>query len=141
MENSESPTGRYSISIAASSGRMSHEIDTPTLTDCQSGEVLVSFRDTNWSLDAADWLSDSVVKLTLRKYPGAHIPAQLAVVVDCLSKIADIGGTSVSVLAQLEQKLDQLLSPIPVRAPTKNRKGSWSKRLRKLLGITTADGA
>jgi hypothetical protein len=118
---------------------MSHEIETPTLTDLRSGEVLVSFQDTNWSLDAADWLSDSVVKLTLRKYPGAHFPIQLTVVVDCLNKIADLGGTRLSALAQLEHKLDQSLSPIPVLAPTKVPNRSWTKKLRKLLGITTVD--
>ena len=136
MTDSESPTGRYAISISSWEARMSHWIDTPTLTDRHSGEVLLSFQNGNWSLNSSHWINDSVVVLTLRKYPGAHIPTELSVTVDCLNKTAAIGDTRVPALDRLEAALDHALSPLhPAHTPT-HRKMDWSRALRRFLGLT-----
>ena len=75
---STSPSGRYEIS------RYSHEafntcwVDTPTVTDKQTGETLFAFQDDRWSLDELSWRSESVASLEMRKYPGNHEPHGLA---------------------------------------------------------------
>ena len=109
MTDSESPSGRFRIAISAWEARMSLWIETPTLSD-KTGETLLSFKDSNWSLDAARWLSDSVVELTLRKYPGGHLPGQIVAVVDCAQRNAKIGPTEVQSLADLESALERALT-------------------------------
>ena len=74
MQNCESPDGRFLISISAWEARMSLWIESPTLSERDSGEQLLAFTDQNWSLDSADWLDEAVVVLNLRKYPGNHRP-------------------------------------------------------------------
>jgi hypothetical protein len=83
MRDSTSPTGRYLITLSAWEARMSLWIETPLLSDQSSGEQLLGFRDSHWSLDSAEWSSDSVVELKMRKYPGNHVPAQLDLKIDC----------------------------------------------------------
>ena len=107
--DAQSPTGRYAITIAAWEVRMSLWIESPTLTDTQSGEVLVSFRDPHWSLDSAVWRSESEVVLELRKYPGNHTPVQVTAIVDCAARTADVGPVKVESLKRLESALDAAL--------------------------------
>ena len=89
---------------------MSLWIETPTVMDKTTGETLLSFKDSNWSLDSARWLSDSVVELTLRKYPGNHLPAQVVATLDCANRNAKIGETVVNSLTQVEPALEQALT-------------------------------
>jgi hypothetical protein len=109
MNDSRSPGGRYSIAIAPWEVRMSLWIESPTLTDTETGEVLLSFRDPHWSLDSADWRSDSVVALELRKYPGNHTPVQVTATVDCEARTAEVGAVRVESLKRLEKALDEAL--------------------------------
>jgi hypothetical protein len=110
MTDSESPSGRFRIAISAWEARMSLWIETPTLRDNVTGEILLSFKDSNWSLDGARWLSDSVVEFTLRKYPGGHLPAQVVAIVDCAQRNSKIGPTEVQSLADLESALERALT-------------------------------
>src|SRR6185436_1450296 len=61
MKESKSPSGRFEITIAAWEARMSLWIETPTLSDRLTGQELLSFNDPHWSLDSAEWQSDSTV--------------------------------------------------------------------------------
>lgn len=89
---------------------MSLWIETFVLTDRSTGDVMLSFRDPNWSLDSAEWLSDSVVALKLRKYPGNHHPAELTATVDCAAGIAQVDGAGTVTLEHLERALDRSLT-------------------------------
>jgi hypothetical protein len=109
MKNSESPSSRFLITISAWEARMSLWIETPTLIDCSSGERLLVFKDSNWSLNSAEWLSESVVVLKLRKYPGNHIPSEVTATVDCTAKTAEVNGKKVDTLGNVERYLDAAL--------------------------------
>lgn len=64
-----SPSGRYEITLAEREAFNSHWVHTPALLDKQTGETLLAL-SSSWSLDDSAWQSDSVVALTVRKYPG-----------------------------------------------------------------------
>jgi hypothetical protein len=109
MNGSTSPSGRFEITISAWEARMSLWIETPTLRDTATGETLLSFEDGNWSLDAADWRSGSVVALDLRKYPGNHRPSSVVATVDCVARMAEVAGETVP-LNRLEGALEKSLT-------------------------------
>jgi hypothetical protein len=109
MNGSTSPSGRFEITISAWEARMSLWIEVPTIHDRVAGKELLTFEDPHWSLDSTEWRSDSVVALTMRKYPGNHRPVDIVATVDCLGATADIGGTTVP-LEQLERSLDSALT-------------------------------
>lgn len=106
---STSPTGRYIVQIFPWEVRMSHWIETPELLDTQTGTKLISFEDSNWSLDTARWQSDSVVRMTFRKYPGNHNPSILEAIVECEHDRATVEGTVVDGLTNLEAALDRAI--------------------------------
>ena len=95
---------------------MSLWVETPTVSDKVTGEVLLAFENTNWSLDAADWVSDSVVQLWLRKYPGAHTPPGVMVTLDCGARTAQVGEMTVP-LQDVERTLDRTLAWPQAPAP------------------------
>jgi hypothetical protein len=109
MENFDSPSGRFVISITAWEVRMSLWIETPTLSDRSSGQQLMAFKDSHWSLNSAEWLSESVVILKLRKHPGNHIPPEVVTTIDCIAGTAEVEGKKVDSLAQVERFLDEAL--------------------------------
>ena len=106
---STSPRDRYIITVDSWEARMSLWIDSPTLADRRTGDKVLSFEDPNWSLDAARWLDDSTVVLTLRKYPGNHTPGSIDVTVDCAGRTAMIGAVRVDGLSQLEPEMEKAL--------------------------------
>ncbi len=69
---------------------MSLWIESPELIDAQSGQILLRFSDSNWSLDHARWLDNETVELSLRKYPGDHHPSSFNVIIDCRQKQASL---------------------------------------------------
>ena len=109
MTGSQSPSGRFEITISAWEARMSLWIETPTLLDRHSNEAILVFQDPNWSLDSATWTSDATVVLTLRKYPGNHRPTSLVATVDATARTATVEGTTVPLTA-LESLLDEQLT-------------------------------
>jgi hypothetical protein len=110
MTDTESPSGQYRIAISAWEARMSCWIETPSLFDKMTGEKLLAFQDSNWSLDAARWLSDTVVEFTLRKYPGNHLPVNVIATLDCANRTAKIGQTEIPLLAEVEAALERALT-------------------------------
>lgn len=90
---------------------MSHWIESFTLVEAASGEIVLRLRDTDWSLDTAQWLGDSLVKMKLRKYPGDHTPPSFEVQVDCEARTAQVAGEPempVVPLRKLEHTLERL---------------------------------
>lgn len=112
---------------------MSHEIDTPSVVDGETGAIIFEFRSTSWSLDLAHWVTDSVVELTLRKYPGDHLPPDLLATIDCLDRTGQVGKHPPVPLAELEGVLDAALSPRPAPAPKPER--GVAAALKRLFGM------
>jgi hypothetical protein len=133
MENSESPSGRFLITISAWEARMSLWIETPMLSDRTSGEHLLVFKDSNWSLNSAEWLSESVVVLKLRKYPGSHNPAEVAATIDCSARTAEIDGKRVSTLALVERCLDEALAWRKATPPNIQGGGGLRRLIRRFF--------
>jgi hypothetical protein len=118
---SVSPGGAFELRVRAHSGRMSHDILTPSIVATRTGEALVEFADSSWSLDRHEWLGESMIRLVLRKYPGNHLPAEVSCTVDLAARsatFADGVGVPLSGLAAaLEARLqwvDRMPDPIPV---------------------------
>ncbi|MDB5805008.1 MAG: hypothetical protein JWN73_2330 [Betaproteobacteria bacterium] len=105
---STSPDGRYAIYVDMLEARMSHWIECPSLVDTRSGETLLRFSDSNWSMDRARWNSDAVVPMDLRKYPGDHRPASFEVAIDCTARTATVAGTPAAALGEVEAALERL---------------------------------
>jgi len=105
---STSPGGAFELRVHAHSGRMSHDILTPVVTT-RAGEALITFGESGWSLDAHRWLSESVVRLTLRKYPGNHLPAEIVCTADLAAGSATLADGAVIPLAGLDAALDSRL--------------------------------
>ncbi len=97
-----SPTGSYFFFISPWEARMSHWIESPELLDSISGTPILRFQDPNWSLDHAEWLSESIVKLQLRKYPGDHTPSSFAVTIDCEKQTTQVQDPTAIPLEKVE---------------------------------------
>jgi hypothetical protein len=107
---SSSPGGRYVVRTHPWEARMSLWIETPELFDTAAGQVLLGFKDTHWSVDSADWRSESVVAMHLRKYPGDHLPGSFEAVIDCERRTASLNGAEAGSLDHLEESLAQAYS-------------------------------
>ena len=88
---------------------MSLWIETPLLCERRSGQRLLVFKDSNWSLNSAEWLSDSVVVMKLRKYPGNHLPPEVVTTIDCIAGTAEVEGKKVGSLAEVERFLEEAI--------------------------------
>jgi hypothetical protein len=109
MVNSISPTGFYEIRIDSWEPRMSLWIQTPEIIDLQLQDTILEFRDPHWSLNTAEWIGNTDVKVTLRKYPGNHIPVELAIMIECRNRLAILPDGKHIALTALEEQLDLLL--------------------------------
>lgn len=128
-----SPGGTYVFHIYPWEARMSHWIECPKLVEVASGASLLSFKDSNWSLDRAEWLNASTVSVTLRKYPGDHTPSGFEVTLDCTAKTAALADRVIP-LNKLETELQKLYAT--ARNTGLNSPPSlwrtWVRRLRLL---------
>ena len=105
---STSPDGRYIVRVYPEEMRMSLWVETPELFDTATRQTLFRPPDSAWSLGAVAWQSESVVTMTLRRYPGAHTPIEATF--DCAGGTARIGGIAVNDFAKsarVEQALEQ----------------------------------
>ena len=76
-----SPSGLYKITLAEREVFNTHWLHVPSLRDVQTGVTILALGE-QWSLDESAWQSDSVVTLTLRKYPGNHSPSDVVAIAD-----------------------------------------------------------
>jgi hypothetical protein len=106
---SRSPDDRFQVLVAVWEARNSLWVESPTLYDTETKTTLLKFTDDNWSLDSAEWISSSQVRLTLRKYPGDHRPTQLVATIDCTVRTAKVEQLLPVPLENLEELLEQLL--------------------------------
>ena len=83
-----SPEGKYVFRISPWEVRMSLWVETPELIEVETGKALVSFQDSHWSLNKAEWSGPESVRIWIRKYPGDHLPAQFTAVLDCEKEVA-----------------------------------------------------
>lgn len=102
------PGGRWAVVTAPWEVRMSLWIESPALVELPANTPIFAFRDVHWSLDSAAWISDDVVEWRLRKYPGNHLPVDLAVQIDCARRIAVCDGREFPLTA-VEAALDARL--------------------------------
>lgn len=109
-ENHASPTGRFAFRVVAWEARMSHWIESFTLVDAATGTIVWRMDDPNWSLDDAKWISDSVVEISTRKYPGDHSPPSFEVTIDCDARTATVMGGPSMPLHRAEPCLERLYS-------------------------------
>lgn len=109
-ENHASPTGRFAFRVVAWEARMSHWIESFTLVDAATGTMVWRMDDPNWSLDSAKWIGDSVVEVSIRKYPGDHSPPSFEVTIDCDAQTAAVMGEPAMPLYRAEPLLEQLYS-------------------------------
>jgi hypothetical protein len=109
MSNLISPTGVYEIVIKSWEPRMSLWVHTPEIIDRQSQEIILAFRDDRWSLEKSAWIDNINVQLTLRKYPGNHIPTEITIAIDCQNRLATMPDGKNLALPELEEQIDLLL--------------------------------
>jgi hypothetical protein len=130
---SVSPSGLFEITVSMREIFNSHWLEVPTLIERASGSILWTVADDRWSLDETAW-DGGAVTMTLRKYPGNHEPREVKARIDCVARMAQLGGKAVP-LAALEQALDATLSwqfcPRPERVPV--RSDNWRARLRRFF--------
>jgi hypothetical protein len=105
---SVSPSGAWEIRVAMREIFNSHWLEVPTLLLRADGSVVWTVVDDRWSLDWAEWSGDEVT-LTLRKYPGNHLPVDLKPVIDCIARTARLGDTTMP-LEALEPTLEKALT-------------------------------
>jgi hypothetical protein len=92
---------------------MSLWIECPELIDSRSGQSVWRTSDSDWSLDSAEWLDNSTVKVSLRKYPGNYQPSSLQAIIDCEKMTASLMGAPAIPLKELEAAMDASLTRVP----------------------------
>lgn len=103
-----SPDGRFQVRVLAWEARASLWVESPEIWDTLTDTLVLRFDDGNWSLDHCHWQTPTLAQLTLRKYPGNHVPAQVLALVDCVSRTAALPQSQVP-FEQMEAVLDSLL--------------------------------
>ena len=104
-----SPDGTYELRTEVTTGRMSHEMFTPSIVATKTSELLLDFNNSNWSLDEHQWKSETTVRMVMRKYPGNHRPVDLDFTVDLIAKTATLTSGETAPLSGLEGMLDRNL--------------------------------
>ncbi|KAA9349309.1 hypothetical protein [Larkinella humicola] len=69
-DESLSPEGTYAIRFDVFEVRMSHWVEVPGIFRLADDALLFDLRGEVWSAGPIAWLSDSVVQLSVRRYPG-----------------------------------------------------------------------
>ena len=128
---SVSPSKTFEISVSMREIFNSHWLEVPTIVDRSDGSTVWTVADDKWSLDQAVREGD-VVTMTLRKYPGNHLPSDLAASVDCIARTARLGETAMP-LAGLEPALDAALAWQFAEASKPAQRNDLLSRLQRFL--------
>ena len=102
---SVSPDGRYQLRTGFWDPRMSIWLYPPEIFDIQTQQVIFRVRDMGWTLDHSAWEADSVLSISLRKYPDAE--TRLNVRINCADKTAKIGNEEEIALKALGEALEK----------------------------------
>ncbi len=108
---STSPTGQYQVRTFPWEPRMSLWVEPPELMDARSGESLLKLADACWSLEGAEWRSESVVALRLRKYPDEEGRGEVRLVVDCKARVVEIGTGALVPMSDVEHAIERHCLP------------------------------
>ena len=106
---STSADGRYIVRIAPWEARNTHWVCPPEIVDTHTDRTFFKFASESWSAERSAWESDSLVRLTLRKYPGNQPRNTLVVRIDCIHGTGDIEGGARVALDALEAALEKAL--------------------------------
>lgn len=106
---SSSPSGRFKVFADPWEPRMSLWVYPPEIIDAETQDRILKFADPNWSLEFAEWESESIVRLLLSKYPGDRLPRGIPVQIDCALRCAVIGDSRFQ-LCEIEAVLESALS-------------------------------
>jgi hypothetical protein len=109
ISNLISPTGSYDIQIDSWEACHSRWVQTPEIVDLYLQDTILKFHDPSWSMNTAEWIDHMAVQVTLRKYPGNHIPAELTITIECKNRLAILPNGQKIPLIALEDQLDLLL--------------------------------
>ena len=104
-----SPDGRFQVRVSPWEAGASRWVESPEIWDTVADALVLRFADDKWSLDHCHWQNNSLAQLTLRKFPGNHMPTQLLVLVDCTSQLAALPSQAQLPFPQLEAALDGVL--------------------------------
>lgn len=107
---STSVDGRFQIRTDVWEARASLWVESPAIFSTEAEAPLLQFLSELWSLDRAEWSSNEIVELTMRKYPGNHKPSQIAVTINCKERSASLGSSQSVPLSELEALLEKQLS-------------------------------
>jgi hypothetical protein len=108
--HSTSPDGRYCVQVMPWEARNTLWVYSPCIVDTQRRICVFRFADACWSVDRSVWLSDTVVELGLRKFPGHRTGSGVRVVVDCERRVAYRGEGKNVALSRLESELETMIS-------------------------------
>lgn len=105
-----SPDGRYAVQVDVWEAFNTHWVESPRIVEAASGALVFAFGDSNWSLDGCRWPEPAVVEFRLRKYPGSHVPSQIAARIDCANGTGGVADGPQVPFATLEAALDAALT-------------------------------
>lgn len=109
---STSPNQRFALQARVWEAGNSQWVLSPQLWDVQRNAALFAFDEQRWSVEADHWLSDTSVRLSLRKYPGNHRPQSIHVEIDCASLQATVLPAINTTVAELEFVLESMLRSV-----------------------------
>lgn len=107
---STSSTERFQVRADVWEARNSLWVYSPSIWDAQRNCSVFSFEDESWSVDTSVWLNETTVRLSLRKFPGNHRPAQLSVEIDCVALTAVVPISASTPFVDLEAALNHALT-------------------------------
>lgn len=102
---STSPDDEYDVHAAPWEAAASQWVYTPSIVRRSDGTVLYRPADEHWSVDRAEWSSAHHITLTLRRFPGNHMPEQVSVSVDLGSATARVDNSAMVALPLLDVAL------------------------------------
>jgi hypothetical protein len=111
---STSPSKRFELRAEVWEARNFLWVYSPSIWDTERDCSVLAFDDGTWSVEGNVWLSETIVRLLLRKFPGNHNPDHLRAEIDCVAlkavvlSTADLPTTDTP-LSGLEKKLNESL--------------------------------
>jgi hypothetical protein len=106
---SVSPTGRFQVLAQPWEARSGLWVYPPEIHDAALGQVVFELVDYRWSLDRSVWLSESLVELTLRRFPGEAQVMAIKIAFDCFTSTSVLQAKTFANLGLLESAMNELV--------------------------------